>query len=65
LLPEIARITYEYLRWLLICVPSVLFVVTTLTALQQGELERSIRAYYGGPVRTDSGVVPVQPLNAR
>src|SRR5215216_7193049 len=48
---EITRITYEYLRWLLICVPSLLFVVTTLTALQQGELERSISAYYGGPVR--------------
>ena len=48
---EITRITYAYLRWLLICVPSLLFVVTTLTALQQGELERSISAYYGGPVR--------------
>src|SRR5215218_6667400 len=48
---EITRITYEYLRWLLICVPSLLFVVTTLTAWQQGELERSISAYYGGPVR--------------
>jgi hypothetical protein len=47
---EITRITYEYLRWLLI-VPSLLFVVTTLTAWQQGELERSISAYYGGPVR--------------
>jgi hypothetical protein len=31
--------------------PALLFVVTTLTALQQGELERSISAYYGGPVR--------------
>jgi hypothetical protein len=50
-LVEITRITYEYLRWLLICVPSLLFVVTILTALQQGELERSISAYYGGPVR--------------
>src|SRR5829696_5971058 len=48
---EITRITYEYLRWLLICLPSLLFVVTTLTAWQQGELERSISAYYGGPVR--------------
>lgn len=48
---EIARITYEYLRWLLICVPALLFVVTILTAGQQGELERSISAYYGGPVR--------------
>jgi len=48
---EITRITYEYLRWLLICVPSLLFVVTILTAWQQGELERSISAYYGGPVR--------------
>ena len=48
---EITRITYEYLRWLLICVSSLLFVVTTMTAWQQGELERSISAYYGGPVR--------------
>ena len=48
---EITRITYEYVRWLLICLPTLLFVVTTLTAWQQGELERSISAYYGGPVR--------------
>ena len=48
---EIARITYAYVRWLLICLPILLFVVTIVTALQQGELERSISAYYGGPVR--------------
>ena len=48
---EIHRITYAYLRWLLICLPILLFVVTTVTAWQQGELERSISAYYGGPVR--------------
>ena len=48
---ETARITYAYVRWLLICLPTLLFVVTILTALQQGELERSISAYYGGPVR--------------
>ena len=48
---EITRITYDYVRWLLVCLPALLFVVTTLTALQQGELERSISAYYGGPVR--------------
>jgi hypothetical protein len=48
---EIARITYGYLRWLLICLPALLFVVTVATALQQGELEASISAYYGGPVR--------------
>ena len=48
---EIARITYAYVRWLLICLPTLLFVVTIVTALQQGELERSISAYYGGPVR--------------
>jgi hypothetical protein len=48
---EITRITYAYVRWLLVCLPILLFVVTTVTALQQGELERSISAYYGGPVR--------------
>ena len=48
---EITRITYAYVRWLLICLPILLFVVTALTAWQQGELERSISAYYGGPVR--------------
>src|SRR5215208_306680 len=48
---EITRITYDYVRWLLVCLPSLLLVVTTLTAWQQGELERSISAYYGGPVR--------------
>lgn len=47
----ITRITYAYVRWLLVCLPTLLFVVTTLTALQQGELERSISAYYGGSVR--------------
>jgi hypothetical protein len=48
---EVARITYAYVRWLLICLPTLLFVVTIVTASQQGELERSISAYYGGPVR--------------
>jgi hypothetical protein len=48
---EITRITYAYVRWLLTCLPTLLFVVTIVTALQQGELERSISAYYGGPVR--------------
>lgn len=48
---EIARITYGYLRWLMICLPALLFVVTVLTAVQQGELEASVSAYYGGPVR--------------
>ena len=48
---QVARITYAYVRWLLICLPTLLFVVTIATALQQGELERSISAYYGGPVR--------------
>jgi hypothetical protein len=48
---ETARITYGYLRWLMICLPALLFVVTVLTAVQQGELETSISAYYGGPVR--------------
>jgi hypothetical protein len=48
---QVARITYAYVRWLLICLPTLLFVVTIVTALQQGELERSVSAYYGGPVR--------------
>lgn len=48
---EIAHLTYGYLRWLMICLPALLFVVTVLTAVQQGELETSISAYYGGPVR--------------
>jgi hypothetical protein len=48
---EDARVTYVYLRWLLILLPLLLLVVTTLSALQQGELETSISSYYGGPVR--------------
>lgn len=48
---QIARTTYGYLRWLMICLPALLFVVTVATAVQQGELEASISAYYGGPVR--------------
>lgn len=48
---EVARITYRYLRWLMVLLPLVLLVVTALTAIQQHELERSISAYYGGPVR--------------
>lgn len=48
---EIWRLTYGYLRWLMICLPALLLVVTVATALQQGELETSISAYYGGPVR--------------
>ncbi|MDQ7991436.1 MAG: hypothetical protein AAGC63_01025 [Propionicimonas sp.] len=49
--PDIARLTYGYLRWLLICLPALLFAVTMLTALGSGELETSISAFYGGPVR--------------
>lgn len=48
---EIARTTYRYLRWLMIWLPAVLLVVTALTALELGQLEPSISAYYGGPVR--------------
>lgn len=48
---ELARITYRYLRWLMIVLPLVLFAVTVLTAVQQGRLEPSISASYGGPVR--------------
>ncbi|MHA7156230.1 hypothetical protein [Arthrobacter sp. TMN-50] len=44
-------ITYRYLRWLLILLPVVLFVVTAAVALQQNHLEASISAYYGGWVR--------------
>jgi hypothetical protein len=48
---SITRVTYGYLRWLMILLPAMLFVVTAVTAWQQGELEPSISAYYGGPVR--------------
>lgn len=48
---EIARITYQYLRWFLVYIPALLFVVTTATAVHQGHLEGSISAYYSGPVR--------------
>ena len=48
---EISRLTYGSLRWLMICLPTWLFLVTTITAVQQRELEPSISAYYGGPVR--------------
>jgi hypothetical protein len=48
---EITRITYDYVRWLLVCLPALLFVVSILTAWHLGQLERSISAYYGGPVR--------------
>jgi hypothetical protein len=49
--PDVARITYMYLRWLLVLLPAFLFVVTVLTSIQQGRLEESISAYYAGPVR--------------
>lgn len=45
------RLTYSYLRWLMALLPAVLFVVTVAMAIVQGELEGSISAYYGGPVR--------------
>ncbi|GAA5161413.1 hypothetical protein GCM10011366_09690 [Ornithinimicrobium tianjinense] len=45
------RETYGSLRWLLVLLPAVLFVVSVLTALTSRELETSISAYYGGPVR--------------
>ena len=48
---DIHLITYSYLRWLLVLLPVVLFVVTVSTAIEQGHLERSISAYYGGWVR--------------
>lgn len=48
---EVARITYRYLRWLMVLLPAVLLVVTGSTAWRQNELESSISAYYGGPVR--------------
>lgn len=47
----VLRLTYDGLRWLLVLLPAFLFLATTLTALQQGSLETSISAYYGGPVR--------------
>jgi hypothetical protein len=48
---EVARVTYLYLRWLMVLLPAMLLVVTVFTALQQQKLESSISAYYGGPVR--------------
>jgi hypothetical protein len=48
---EVARVTYLYLRWLMVLLPFLLLVVTLCTAVQQMELESSISAYYGGPVR--------------
>lgn len=48
---EVLRLTYGSLRWLLVLLPLVLFVVTVATAIYQGHLETSISAYYGGPVR--------------
>lgn len=48
---EVLRLTYANLRWLLVLLPAVLFVVTVGAAVQQGHLETSISAYYGGPVR--------------
>lgn len=43
--------TYRNLRWLLVLLPAVLFVVSVGMALVQGHLETSISAYHGGPVR--------------
>lgn len=43
--------TYAGLRWLMVILPAVLFVVSLATAVQSGRLETSISAYYGGPVR--------------
>lgn len=48
---EVLRLTYANLRWLLVLLPAVLFAVTVGAAIQQGHLETSISAYYGGPVR--------------
>ncbi|WP_134772801.1 hypothetical protein [Ornithinimicrobium flavum] len=48
---EVRRLTYGSLRWLLVLLPAVLFVVSVGTAVVQGSLETSISAYYGGPVR--------------
>src|SRR4029450_8920401 len=48
---EVPRVTYLYLRWLMVLLPAMLLVVTVFTAVQQQKLESSISAYYGGPVR--------------
>jgi hypothetical protein len=48
---DVPRVTYLYLRWLMVLLPAMLLVVTVSTALLQGKLESSISAYYGGPVR--------------
>ncbi|WP_394253396.1 hypothetical protein [Arthrobacter pityocampae] len=48
---EDLRITYDVLRWMMIGLPALLFVVTFSYALRTGSFEGSISAYYGGPVR--------------
>lgn len=47
----VTRITYGYVRWLMILLPALLLVVSVATGLGKGEFESSISAYYGGPVR--------------
>ena len=47
----ITRITHGYVRWLMILLPLLLFVVSVGTGVGKGEFEPSISAYYGGPVR--------------
>lgn len=48
---EFAQITHRNLRLLLVLLPLFLLIVTVGTAIDQGYLETSISAYYGGPVR--------------
>lgn len=44
-------ITYSFLRWMMIGLPFLLFVVTAWYARETGGFESSISAYYGGPMR--------------
>ncbi|SOC56723.1 hypothetical protein [Ornithinimicrobium cerasi] len=48
---RIEKDTYRYVRWMMIVLPGLLLGVTLVIARVQGELETSISAYYGGPVR--------------
>src|SRR5262245_50613734 len=45
------RLTYQTLRWLMVALALLLFVVTVATAALTNTWPTSISAYYAGPVR--------------
>ena len=45
------RLTYKTLRWLMVALASLLFIVSVCTAWLTDDWPTSISAYYGGPVR--------------